>query len=53
MQFTGFPKPPGEPRVPWHRDADHVPLERDAMLTLWLPLVEVPPAPRSHPTWRP
>ncbi|WP_057232060.1 MULTISPECIES: phytanoyl-CoA dioxygenase family protein [unclassified Kitasatospora] len=35
-------KEPGCGRTPWHRDADHYPLDSPAVCTSWIPLHDVP-----------
>ncbi|CAE8686891.1 unnamed protein product, partial [Polarella glacialis] len=39
-----FVKRPGDNGTDWHTDMEHVPLETDSFLTLWIPLQPVPAA---------
>jgi ectoine hydroxylase-related dioxygenase (phytanoyl-CoA dioxygenase family) len=48
-------KEPGGGPTPWHQDQHYWPLDSDKMLTMWMPLVDIPAdvgtltfAPRSH-----
>ncbi len=36
-------KEPGGGHTPWHQDQNYWPLDTDATITMWMPLVDVPP----------
>jgi ectoine hydroxylase-related dioxygenase (phytanoyl-CoA dioxygenase family) len=38
FQDLAIDKPPGAPELFWHRDADHLPLDDDGGLTMWIAL---------------
>lgn len=38
-----FFKEPGSERTPWHQDASAIPIEADAIVTAWIPLLPVAP----------
>jgi hypothetical protein len=43
LHFNGFFKPAGGMATPWHQDMIYIPLDCDAVVTFWVPLVPVSP----------
>ena len=41
LHFNGFYKPAGGMATPWHQDMAYIPLDCDAVVTLWVPFVAV------------